>query len=72
MVSVSASSKFPLTKADLYVNGKIISTSPLEPFRFYFYPSSISELQENNTIRVIVTDFMNGTAAATTHFSVSE
>ncbi len=69
-VSVNASGKFPITRADFYVNGSLIGTSPLSPFTFSFKPSNVGSIKGNNTLRVVVTDYMNSKGETSTQFQV--
>jgi len=55
-VSFQGSSKFPITKAELYINDIIIETKNNTPFSFSFYPGHVPNIQTDNTIKVVVYD----------------
>jgi membrane peptidoglycan carboxypeptidase len=69
-ITISASGKFPLTKAEFYVNDILIGMSPLEPFSFSFVPQNITGIKETNQFKVIVYDFMNSKTTKTSTFQV--
>jgi hypothetical protein len=69
-ITISASGKFPITKAEFYVNDILIGMSPLEPFSFSFVPQNITGIKETNQFKVIVYDFMNSKTTKTSTFQV--
>ncbi len=55
-ISVNNSSKYPLRKSELYVNGKFISSNEQNPKSISFTPQDIEGIERNNIIKVIVYD----------------
>ena len=72
VIEVNASGKFPMAKAELYVNGKLYITSPMEPFSFYFIPRDVSGIQAQNELRAVVTDTQGNKGEATTQLNVGQ
>ncbi len=59
IVSIQHTNKFPITKAELYINGKLISVSVKDPYSFTFIPREIPRIRESNTLKVVVYDSNN-------------
>lgn len=58
-----------IRKVELYINNKYITSNEQSPFNIGFYPRSISDLQEKNTLKVVVYDsnFNRGEASIDFH-----
>ena len=69
-VSFQGSSKYPMSRAELYINGVIAQTLYSPPFDFSFYPGHISNIQDNNTLRIVVYDTNGNTSQITSTFNV--
>ncbi|MFA6158512.1 MAG: transglycosylase domain-containing protein [Candidatus Paceibacterota bacterium] len=67
---ISATGRYPLKKASLYINGTFVETLESAPFIFRFSPKDISNIQETNDIRVIGWDSVFNETEASTTFSV--
>lgn len=66
-VELTGSSRFPLQKTDVYLNGKYVMTSQ-NSLIFSFVPSNVGSLQKNNVLSVTVYDSIFNKAQATTTF----
>ncbi len=71
-VNFQGSGKYPIIKAELYVNGTLLETRNSAPFSFSFYPGHVSNLQEDNTIKVVVSDSQGNTSQVSTTFKVNK
>ncbi|TAL48811.1 penicillin-binding protein [Patescibacteria group bacterium] len=71
---VSAAGRYPLRKAEYFVNGAFVGESSVSPFSFTLNPADLDFLGENNTLRVVVTDsvYNRGEAEKTFHLIPSE
>lgn len=56
LVTVRASGKYPVTRADYFINGVVVGSVKTFPFNFSFIPADISSIQYDNTLRVVVYD----------------
>jgi 1A family penicillin-binding protein len=71
-VGIEYQSKFPIQKAELYINGTLIDTSTTAPFNFSFTPSSVTGIQATNNLKVIVYDSVQNQASADATFTVNQ
>lgn len=55
-ISFNIDSDNPITKTEFYVNNQYIGASQSFPFSFNFTPSTIESIQEENTLKIVVTD----------------
>jgi len=55
-ISLQNSSKFPVSRVDVFLNNTYIGSTASAPFNFSFNPSSIEGLMEKNELKVIVYD----------------
>ncbi|MFC1802049.1 transglycosylase domain-containing protein [Patescibacteria group bacterium] len=63
-------SRYPLTKADYYINSQYIGSSN-NPFGFSFIPKDISNILTNNEIKVVVYDSVLNKGVGLVKFSVN-
>ncbi len=56
IVSVAITSKYPIKKSELYVNGKYVYTNSQNPKVLSFTPQDIERIETNNIIKVVVYD----------------
>ncbi len=56
IISLAASSTYPIKKSELYVNDRYISTTEQNPLTVSFVPRDVGVIQGSNVIRVIVYD----------------
>ena len=54
--SISAFGKYPLKKADFFINGVFLGSSTSAPFSFVFTPADVGVLSGENTLSVVVYD----------------
>ena len=71
-VSFQGSSKYPIVKAELYVNDVLSETRNSTPFTFSFYPGHISNIQTDNTVKVVVYDSQGNKTQASTKLKISK
>lgn len=64
-------SKFPITRADYFINNNLISSQKTQPFKFTFIPQNISNLKENNTLTVVVYDAVFNKTESTVIFKTN-
>ncbi|MBC8464907.1 MAG: penicillin-binding protein [Parcubacteria group bacterium] len=69
-VELEYESTYPITKIDFFVNGMFIGSSHQSPFSFSFSPQQISNIQTENTLKVIATDAVFNKGESTTQFKV--
>lgn len=66
-VSIHATGSYALTKADLFINGVLVSSSTQFPFSFSFTPNDMGVTPGTGTISIVVYDaIFNRTEARTT------
>jgi len=68
-VSITTSGPYPIEKADLYINGNYITSSTNIPFTMSFVPQNIPNIQQSNSLEVIVQDAVFDQGSATTTFT---
>lgn len=72
VVLVESTGKFPLSRADFFINETLVGSTKTAPFSFSFIPSDIEGmLPENNTLRVVGYDSVFNKSDTTTLFGVS-
>jgi len=71
-VSFQGSSKYPMSRAEMYVNGVITQTLYSPPFDFSFYPGHIKNIQDNNTLKIVVYDTNGNRSQLSSTFSVKK
>jgi hypothetical protein len=71
-VSFQGSGKYPIVKAELYVNSTLKETRNGAPFSFSFYPGHIPDIATDNTIKVMVYDSQGNKSSVSTTFKVSK
>ena len=54
--SVAGTGKYPLSKVDLFINDVYAGTASRAPFAFSFTPSSIKNIQKENTLGFVAYD----------------
>jgi 1A family penicillin-binding protein len=69
-IKLNINSKYPIKKADLFINGKYIETNKSNPFGFIFTPKELEDLMENNILRVVVQDSVLNSAQQEMVFQV--
>jgi hypothetical protein len=69
-VSFQGSSKYPMSRAEMYINGVIAQTLYNPPFDFSFYPGHIPNIQTDNTLKIVVYDTNGNRSQLTSTFSV--
>ncbi len=70
-ISVTTTSKYPIKKSELYVNGKYISSNEQNPKILSFTPQDVEGIETNNIIKVIVYDVVYNHAEASVDLEVS-
>lgn len=72
-VVISASpKKYPLLKAEIYINGVFAGSSFSQPFSFSFVPQELTNISETNELKVVVYDNVLNRTEASATFSISE
>jgi len=72
-ISLQGSGMYPITKAEVYLNGKYVLTSTQNPTSISFVPADVGDLSsDGNTISVTAYDSIFDTAQATSTFSVNQ
>lgn len=55
-VHTETSGNYPIKKVSFYVNGSFVGSSETHPYQFSFTPEDIDDMEEENTLRVVVYD----------------
>ncbi|MCK9351292.1 MAG: penicillin-binding protein [Candidatus Paceibacterota bacterium] len=71
-VSFQGSSKYAMSRAEMYINGVIAQTLYSPPFDFSFYPGHIRSIQNDNTLKIVVYDTNGNRSQLSTTFSVQK
>ncbi len=71
-VGFQGSSKYPMSRAELYINGIISQTLYNPPFDFSFYPGHIQNIQAENTLKIVVYDTNGNRSQLTSTFKVNK
>jgi membrane peptidoglycan carboxypeptidase len=70
VVNIGHQNKFPLQRAEFYVNNTLIGTANQEPFSLSFVPETTQNISTTNTLKVIVSDQYENKGEATVQFTV--
>jgi hypothetical protein len=68
---VSASGRYPLARAQIYINDEFVTTLSGQPFMYRFSPADISSIREQNTLRVVGIDSIFNRSEVSANFSVN-
>jgi len=71
-VSFQGSSKYPISRAEMYINGIISQTLYSPPFNFSFYPGHIEGIQSDNSLKIVVYDTNGNRSQLTSTFNVKK
>ncbi|MEX0934038.1 MAG: transglycosylase domain-containing protein [Candidatus Paceibacterota bacterium] len=71
-IQISSIGKYPLIKADMYINNTYINSAKKGPFMFSFVPKEISILEKTNTITIVGYDAVLNSGKASSQFIVQE
>ncbi|MDB5259677.1 MAG: putative penicillin-binding protein [Candidatus Taylorbacteria bacterium] len=69
-INFLSDSKFKTKKVELYVNGRYIVSNSQAPFAIGFTPSDLNNLQDKNTLKIVVYDEALNRGEASVEFSV--
>lgn len=69
-VSFTHTSKFPLSKVEVFVNGVFIDSVNKQPFLISFVPADVANIQQKNTLVIIGYDNVFNRGEATVDFTV--
>lgn len=70
-LKIASSGAYPLKKIDVFINGSFLGTSNY-PFSLSFVPNEISEIKNENEIKVIAYDTAYNQTEATSTFKVAQ
>jgi 1A family penicillin-binding protein len=71
IINLSFQSKYPINRAEYYVNNKLIGSTSVSPYSLSFSPQNISGIQNsNNDLKVVVYDATGSKNEAHTSFSL--
>ena len=70
LVSFDHPSKFPIVRAEFYVNDSLVGTETNEPFSFSFIPNDVPNLKSTNELRIVIYDSVQNKAEAKIQFLV--
>ncbi|MFA6536425.1 MAG: penicillin-binding protein [Candidatus Paceibacterota bacterium] len=71
-ISISAKSRFNLTKADYFINGSFAGSATRTPFSFSFVPNEIDSVSDFNTLRVVVYDAVLNRGEVSSNFLIQK
>ena len=69
-INVNVSSKFPITKSDVFINGLLVGN--LINNTFSFTPKDIDSISDSNNLNVVVYDSVLNSATATFSFTMNQ
>jgi penicillin-binding protein 1C len=55
-VEIDPDTSYPVQQIDFYINNSYVNTISENPYTFYFIPSLISSIQEENTLKIVLID----------------
>jgi hypothetical protein len=64
-------SKYPIAKADFYLNTSYLGSSDQAPFNFSFIPADTASLQSTNQIQVVFTDTVGNEGSTTENLLIN-
>lgn len=64
--------KYPLLKAEMYINGVFAGSSFSQPFSFSFVPQELENISETNELKAVIYDNVLNRTEASATFSISE
>lgn len=67
-IKIQSSSPYPITKTDVYMNGKYVLTATRDPLNISFVLSDIGNIQDTNSLMVTAYDSTYNKGQATTNF----
>jgi 1A family penicillin-binding protein len=70
IISITSEGRFPLLKADLFINGLYVASTDKKPFRFSFIPAVLDNIKTSNTLKIIGYDSVLNRGEYTTKFLV--
>ncbi len=71
VISATAVGKFPIKKADFFINNAFVGSSEKYPFNFTFTPSEIENIDSENELKVVVYDSAYNRGEKTVSFSIT-
>lgn len=71
-LKIKAQSKYQINKIDIYINDLYIKSIKSPPYDVSFYPSSISNIANNNTLKIIGYDVYGNKGDLSFQFSVKD
>ena len=69
-VLIQNNSFYPLKKIDIFINGEYLDSVKREPFSYSFTPRELSQIGQNNEIKIVAQDSVYNTSSATEQFGV--
>ncbi|MFZ2303736.1 MAG: transglycosylase domain-containing protein [Minisyncoccia bacterium] len=69
-IYVSVSSKYPMSRVELYINGELVDKKILSPYVFSFTLNNFSSISTNNTITIIAYDSVLNKGVYTTQLFI--
>lgn len=70
-IVLSNTSKYPLQKSELYINGQYILSNSTNPTAVSFFPKDINTIQSTNTVRIVVYDTVGNKGEASSTLLVT-
>ena len=70
-IFAKSSGRYPLSKADFFINGVFVGSSKSNPFSLSFTPNNLDNLSSKNTIKVIGYDTVFNKGEYQTIFKVN-
>lgn len=55
-LTIEEDTHYPVKQIELFLNNSYITTLNEKPFSFFFNPSQLSSIQENNILKIVLTD----------------
>jgi len=71
-IDLEEDTSYPVQGFDIFINNSYIETIDSQPYTFTFRPSTLSAIQPNNILRIVLTDAVYNSKEKEINFQVSE
>lgn len=71
-VKIESEGRYPLTKIDVFINDAYLDSYNPKNSIFYFNPSDVNNLQEENTLRIVAHDSVYNIGEVTSTFKIQQ
>ena len=68
VVKIQSNSKYPLSRADFFLNNIYLGSTTDSPFGFSFFPNNTENIKEENELKVIIYDSVKNKGESSVFF----